>query len=58
VLVTGGYELYTQSSAELYDPSTGSWTTAGKMKHALPSFTASKLTNGRVLITDEANDMV
>lgn len=55
VLVTGG-EHYTTvdrslSDAELYDPSSDTWTSAGTMNAARANHTASILPNGKVLVT-------
>ncbi len=36
---------------ELYDPSTGTWTTSGSMNEARLYHAASILTNGKVLAT-------
>jgi hypothetical protein len=55
VLVAGGLcsggAFYPDNSAELYDPSTGSWKTTGSMKVARVNTAATLLTNGQVLIT-------
>src|ERR1700682_2027099 len=55
VLVVGGYNNRTcgpcgQNSAELYNPSTASWTLAGTMSVARASATATTLNDGRVLV--------
>ena len=48
----------TLNSAELYDPSTESWTADGNMKYALPSFTISESTNEKMSLIGEANDVL
>jgi N-acetylneuraminic acid mutarotase len=59
VLVTGGLSTVSDTpggadielaSAELYDPRTGSWSTAGSMTEARSGPTATRLPDGRVLV--------
>lgn len=55
VLVEGGFYAYTdgssyRSSAELYDPATGTWTLTGSMSVARIWHTATLLPNGQVLV--------
>ena len=55
VLVAGGWVARGGSfdklaSAEVFDASTGSWTTVGSMASPRDSFTATRLADGRVLI--------
>ena len=54
VLVAGGcYDvcgIYNMSSAELYDPSNGRWSTTGSMTIARAQHTATLLPNGKVLV--------
>ncbi|HET6177355.1 MAG TPA: kelch repeat-containing protein [Candidatus Sulfotelmatobacter sp.] len=54
VLVSGGNKLTltTQTplaSAELYNPTTGTWTATGSMSHARSGHTSTVLTNGHIL---------
>ncbi|MDD5686858.1 MAG: kelch repeat-containing protein [Elusimicrobia bacterium] len=57
VLITGGYEgvnngsSISLSTAELYDPSAGTFSTTGSMSTARLYHTATLLPNGKVLIT-------
>jgi N-acetylneuraminic acid mutarotase len=55
VLAVGGYNTNlsdpTLASAEIYDPTTGTWTTTSSMAAASCSHTAVALANGKVLIT-------
>lgn len=55
VLVAGGYNTISGhanylSSAELYDPSNGTWTVTGPMNFAREYHTATLLPNGQVLV--------
>jgi len=56
VLVTGGYTTsgFT-SSAELYNPSTGTWTTARSMSTPRALHAATLLQNGKVLVAGGRN---
>ena len=54
VLVAGGYDGDTHasmSSAELYDPATGTWAATGLLRASRDSHTATLLPNGKVLVT-------
>jgi len=51
VLVTGGLSNGGPSTAELYNPSTGQWTSTGSMTTARTDHTATLLANGEVLVT-------
>ena len=52
VLVAGGWTgIGYKDSCEVYDPSTGLWTTTGKSYDPRADHTAVLLPNGQVLIT-------
>lgn len=57
-LIAGGIDNSAQSltSAELYDPATGKFHAAGSMAVAVYSHTATRLSEGSVLITGGVND--
>ncbi|CAF1539251.1 unnamed protein product, partial [Adineta steineri] len=50
-----GYNGAILNSAELYNPTTGTWTTTGSMNVARYHHTASTLTNGLVLVAGGQN---
>ncbi|CAF3884790.1 unnamed protein product, partial [Didymodactylos carnosus] len=55
VLVAGGSDILDDlNTTELYDPSTGIWTTTGSMNSVRQAHTASVLTNGKVLVAGGA----
>ncbi|CAF4364452.1 unnamed protein product, partial [Adineta steineri] len=53
VLVAGGYNSHSDhlNSADLYNPSTGTWTATGNMSVGRQHHTASTLANGLILVT-------
>jgi uncharacterized protein (TIGR03437 family) len=59
VLVAGGFDLSsggaTRSSAEIYDPATGTWTLTGSLRGGRAVHTANLLPNGKVLVTGGGN---
>lgn len=52
VLTTGGFSAFDtpQASAEIYDPATGTWASAGNMSTARAGHTGTLLYNGQVLV--------
>lgn len=58
VLVTGGYNGSFLASAELYNPATHSWSSAGSMASARYAHTATLLPNGLVLVVGGYNSSV
>jgi N-acetylneuraminic acid mutarotase len=57
VLVAGGADNSgVLSSAELYDPATGTWTATGSLGTVRDSHTATLLTNGKVLVVGGVNN--
>jgi len=58
VLVAGGFNgVDVVASAELYDPTTGTWSTAGSMSVARAAHTATRVVDGRVLVAGGGNDV-
>ena len=55
VLVAGGLGATYLSSAELYDPSSGTWTNTGSMAAARDFHTATLLLNGNVVVAGGFN---
>jgi hypothetical protein len=56
VLVAGGLNAALLSSAELYDPGSGTWTVTGSMSTARWSDASAALLDGRVLVTGGADE--
>src|SRR5439155_511013 len=59
VLIAGGFNRNTGfalSSAELYDPATGTWTVTGSLATARDYHTATLMLNGKVLVAGGAPD--
>ncbi|CAF4265361.1 unnamed protein product, partial [Rotaria sordida] len=56
VLVSGGTNDSALNTAELYDPSTGTWTTTTNMNYPRRYHTASILTDGKVLVAGGDSD--
>jgi alpha-tubulin suppressor-like RCC1 family protein/inosine-uridine nucleoside N-ribohydrolase len=55
MLVAGGWSSGYLSSAELYDPTSGTWTLAGAMTTARDGHTATLLPNGKMLVAGGEN---
>ena len=58
VLVVGGQETPSRklASAEIYDPTSGTWSSAGNMSEARgEGLTATRLSDGRVLVTGDVD---
>src|SRR5439155_22291808 len=55
VLVVGGFGTSSQATAELYDPGSNSWSSAGSVADGRVQHTATVLPNGRVLVAGGEN---
>ncbi|CAF1540940.1 unnamed protein product [Adineta ricciae] len=55
VLIAGGFNVNPLNAAELYNPSTGNWTTTASMYIARQNFAAVVLPNGKVLVAGGHN---
>src|ERR1017187_2535855 len=58
VLVAGGWNNGSLSSAELYDPAQGAWTETGALTNPQHYHTATLLANGRVLVAGGASSTI
>ena len=56
ILVVGGDYFGALASAEIYEPASGSWTTAGNMSAARYGHSATRLADGRVLVAGGYNN--
>ncbi len=50
VLIAGGYHFGALASAQLFNPSTGTWTVTGSLNNARSGHTAALLSNGQMLV--------
>ena len=55
LLVAGGYTGAYLASAELYDPTTGTWSVTGSLNTARGNHTATLLPSGKVLVAGGYN---
>ena len=53
VLIAGGFDFYTLASAEIYNPTNGTWTLTGPLQVARDYHTTTLLANGKVLAAGE-----
>src|SRR5664279_3356742 len=55
VLIAGGFDFYTLASAEIYNPTNGTWTLTGPLQYARDYQTTTLLANGMVLAAGGIN---